>query len=329
MPYKLKDPVRHKFSKKPYNKRDWRAYEEGLRNRGNLTIWFCEDVVSAWNHYDSRNRKRGRQKKYSDLAVETCRTLGLVYKQPLRQTEGFAGSIIQLMGLGLKVPDHTTLSRRSKGALCYKKPTGGATAEPVVVIVDSTGLKVFGEKEWMNHKHGTRQRKIWRKLHLCISEQGENLSATLTCHTDSDTGQVGQLMKNIEGSVCEFIGDGGYDSPSTYKALEVCEKGCNQNRPIKAIVPPNTDFWPAKGTDPSDRLDNIRLIEDKGKLTWQNQVGYGRRARAENTMHRYKAIIGNKLKARTFESQSSEVQIAIGILNKMAKLGMPRARKAA
>jgi Transposase DDE domain len=326
MPYKLKDPVRHKFAKKSYNKRDWKAYEEGLRNRGDLTIWFCEDAVAAWNHCDNEKRKRGRQRQYSDLAIETSHTIRLVYKQALRQTEGLMRSIVRSMKLDLAIPDHTTLSRRSRRVLLRKKPLPKGS---VVIIVDSTGLKVVGEKEWMNHKHGTRQRKVWRKLHLCINEYGEILSATLTSHIESDTGQVGDLLETIEGPVSELIGDGGYDNPSTYEALEAYEKRSNQNRPIKAIIPPNTGFQEAKETDSAQRLGNIHLIEDKGKLSWQNQMDYGRRARVENTMHRYKSIIGNKLRSKTFESQNTEVQIAARILNRMAHLGMPKAQKAA
>ena len=152
---------------------------------------------------------------------------------------------------------------------------------------------------------------------------------TLTSHIESDTGQVGDLLKTIEGPVSELIGDGGYDSPSTYKALKSYERRSNQNRPIKAIIPPNTGFWQAKETDSGQRLGNIHLIEDKGKLSWQNQMGYGRWARVENTMHRYKSIIGNKLRSKIFESQNTEVQIAAGILNRMANLGMPKAQRAA
>lgn len=328
MPYKLKDRVRHKFTKQSYNKRDWKTYEEGLRNRGDLTIWFCEDAVAAWNHCDDGKRKRGRQKQYSDLAIETSHTIRLVYKQPLRQTEGLMRSIVRFMQLDLAIPDHTTLSRRSKGVLLRKKQSPQEAGGHRVIIVDSTGLKVVGEKEWMNYKHDTRQRKVWRKLHLCINEDGDILSATLTCHTYSDTGQVGDLLGNVEGPVSEFLGDGGYDSPSTYQALEAHEKRSNQNRRIKVIIPPNTGFQEARETDSAQRLSNIHLIEDKGKLSWQNEMDYGRRARVENTMHRYKSIIGNKLRSKSFESQNTEVQIGVRILNRMAHLGMPRAQKA-
>jgi hypothetical protein len=181
----------------------------------------------------------------------------------------------------------------------------------------------------MNHKHGTRQRKVWRKLHLCINEDGEILRATLTSHIESDTGQVSKLLEGIEEPITEMIGDGGYDSPSTYESLEIHQKRCNQNKPIQAIIPPNTGFQEAKETDSAQRLSNIRLIEDKGKLSWQNQMDYGRRARVENTMYRYKAIIGNKLRSKNLENQNMEIQIGVQILNRMAQLGMPKARKAA
>ena len=327
MPYKLKDSVRHKFKKQSYNKRDWKAYDEGLKNRGSLIIWFSEDAIAGWNHPGDKKRKRGRQKAYSDLAIETAHTLRLVYKQGLRQTEGLMLSIINLLGLDLTIPDHSTLSRRAAVVSMKRKPINSNT--PVTIIVDSTGLKVVGEKEWMNHKHGTKQRKVWRKLHLAITAEGEILSSTLTNHTDSDTSQVDALLKEIDTPIDELIGDGGYDHPPTYQALDQQQKQYNQHHSIQAIIPPNTGFHPEKETDSLQRLHNIRFIEDKGKLTWQNHMDYGRRVRVENTIFRYKAIIGNKLRSKTFENQNTETKIAVQILNRMAQLGMPRARKSA
>ena len=210
MPYTLKDHVRHKFTKKSYNVRDWAKYDEGLKNRGRLTIWFSEDAIAAWNHVKSDKMKRGGQRVYSDLAIETAHTLRLVYKQPLRQTEGLLTSIIQLLNLDLPIPDYTTLSRRAKRIVLSKPPKYSSDSR--VIIVDSTGLKVVGEKEWMNHKHGTKQRKVWRKLHLAINEDGEILSATLTTHHESDVSQVPDLLSKIDTPIDAFYGDaGGYD----------------------------------------------------------------------------------------------------------------------
>ena len=176
--------------KKAYNDRDWQAYDQALKNRGSLTIWFCEDAVEQWNRPQEKSRKKGRPKLYSDLSIQTCHVLRSLFKQPLRQTEGLVLSVIQLLELNLQVPDHTTLSRRLGKIKIPKKSQ--TSEEPKILVFDSTGLKVTGEREWMNYKHGTRQRKVWRKLHIAI-EEGEILAHTLTIHTVSDTASVTSL----------------------------------------------------------------------------------------------------------------------------------------
>lgn len=330
MPYKLKDAVRHKFKKKNYNNRDWKTYEASLKNQGDLTIWFSEDAIAAWNSPIPHKRKRGRQRKYSDLAIETAYTIGLVYKKRLRQTEGFMKSIVKLLRIKLDIPDHTTLSRRCETVVLSKKPSSSnKSKKPIAVIIDSTGLKVFGEKEWMSHKHGTKQRKVWRKLHLCIDEDGEILSSMLTFHTASDTSQVEKLLKEVKAPIKEMLGDGGYDQAVTYHALNAHRSRHSQSCAIQAIIPPNTGFQEARTTDAIQRLHNIHLIEDKGKHSWQNQMNYGRRSKVENTIHRYKTLIGNKLRSKTFERQVTETKIAVQILNRMRNLCVPNIHLAA
>lgn len=325
MPYKLKDPVRHKFSKKEYNKREWGSYEQGLCERGSITVWISEEAIAGWNVVQPEKRKPGRQRQYSDIAVETAWALRMVYNKQLRQTEGFIKSIFKLMEIDLKTPDHTTLSRRGR-KLSLPKPSLPKKEGPIVVIIDSTGLKVVGEKEWMAYKHGTTVRKVWRKLHLGIDEEGHILSSTLTSHTDSDCGQVDPLFKQIDMPIKATIADGAYDSPCTYQALEEHRLRHHQEDLIQAIIPPNTGFQASKQTDPAQRLRNIHVIEDKGKNHWQALTGYGRRAKVENTMHRYKSIIGAKLRSKTFEGQVIETKIAVQILNRMVSLGMPRSQ---
>ena len=93
--------------KKKYRIRNWREYERGLRSRGDVTIWLSEDAIAAW--VPPKNGLRGGQRRYSNLAVRTALTLWVVFSLPLRQTEGFLDSLLRLMGLNLKAPDHTTL----------------------------------------------------------------------------------------------------------------------------------------------------------------------------------------------------------------------------
>jgi len=326
MPYTLKDPVRHKFTKKSYNIRDWGKYDEGLKNRGSLTIWFSEDAISAWNHVRPEKMQRGRQRVYSDLAIETAHTLRLVYKQPLRQTEGLLTSISKILELDLSIPDHTTLSRRAKHIALSKPPKPSSDSR--VIIIDSTGLKVVGEKEWMNHKHGTKQRKVWRKLHLAINEDGEILSATLTTHHESDVSQVPDLLAEIDSPIDTFYGDaGGYDHPGTYLALDNHEKRFNQTTPIRTVIPPNLGFRPLQESDSEKRKANIKLLNDVGREKWQEVTSYGKRAGVENTNSRYKTIIGGKLRSKNINNQNTEIQIGVRILNRMRTLGIPKGRR--
>ena len=151
-------------SEKRYRVSNWPEYNESLRQRGDVTVWLSPEVEAAWRA--DRRKSRGGQPVYSDLAITVCLTLGMVYKQPLRQTEGFVRSLIKIMGLDLAVPDYSTFSRRGAG-LVLPKETRAQTNGPIHLVVDSTGLKIFGEGEWLENKHKTKAKgKSWRKFHL-------------------------------------------------------------------------------------------------------------------------------------------------------------------
>ena len=98
MPHKFNTSRRHKFAKKKYRVTNWCGYNESLRNRGDLTVWITGDARKHWAA--PRRRSRGGQPRYSDLAITMCLTLGMVYRLPLRQTQGLIRSISKLMLLG-------------------------------------------------------------------------------------------------------------------------------------------------------------------------------------------------------------------------------------
>ena len=164
MPHKFNAARRHKFDKAQYRVINWAEYNESLRQRGDLTIWVSDEAQSVWSA--PRRTSRGGQRRYSDLAIETCLTLRTAYRLGLRQTQGLMGSIGTLMGLDIRVPDYSTLSRRANG-LSIAQAVRQAGSVPVHLVVDSTGLKIFGEGEWLAQKHKTRGiRRRWRKLGL-------------------------------------------------------------------------------------------------------------------------------------------------------------------
>src|SRR3954447_536570 len=159
LPFKLNQDRRHHIPEQKRKVTNWRDYDESLRRRGSLTVWFSDAAVEAWEA--ERRTSRGGEPEYSDLAILTALTFKAVFRLAYRQTEGLIGSIIGLLGLALPVPDHTTLSRRA-ATLEVPRPRSGSG--PMHLLVDSTGLKLCGAGEWLVEKHGTRTRRSWRKL---------------------------------------------------------------------------------------------------------------------------------------------------------------------
>ena len=139
--------VNRKYRTK-YRLRNWREYERGLKNRGDVTLWLSEEAIEAWTPPSSG--RRGGQRRYSNLAILTALTLRAVYHLPLRQAEGFVSSLLRLMELDLETPDHTTLSRRNQDVEVprLKREHSG----PIHLVVDSTGLKILGSGEWNAHR---------------------------------------------------------------------------------------------------------------------------------------------------------------------------------
>src|SRR5918912_3373414 len=159
MLFKANADRRHRIPKQRRRITNWREYDAALRQRGSLTVCFTEEAIAAW-HAEPRTTPGG-QPWYSPLAILMALTLRAVFRLALRQTEGLIGSILHLLGLALAVPDHTTLSRRAE-TLEVPRPRSGSDAEPIHLLVDSTGLKLCGPGKWLIEKHGTRRRRAWK-----------------------------------------------------------------------------------------------------------------------------------------------------------------------
>ena len=162
MPFKANASRSHHIPKQRHQVTNWSEYDAALRQRGSLTVWFSEDAIVAWRV--ERRTTRGGQPHYSALAIRTALTLRAVFPLALRQTEGLIGSILQLLGLDLAAPDHSTLSRRAE-TLDVPKPCPSSRGS-VHLLVDSTGLRLCGPGEWLVEKHGTQRSRSWRKLHV-------------------------------------------------------------------------------------------------------------------------------------------------------------------
>ena len=135
--------TQRKYVQKAYRVRNWREYETGLRARGSLTVWLglTDGKLANWHSPRPTRRKPGRQRKYSNHAIETTVTLGMVFGLASRQTEGFLRSLLTLLNLDNDVPDHSTISRR-KARLGKVASYERRTVKPVHLLIDSSGLSV-------------------------------------------------------------------------------------------------------------------------------------------------------------------------------------------
>ncbi len=316
MPYKVNEKRRHRIPKARYRVQNWRDYDAALRRRGDLTIWVTAEAIEAWT--PASTGQRGRPQLYSAIAVETGLMLRLAFGRPWRQTEGMLASILRLLGMDLPVPDHTTFSRRSAD-LTVAKAVRTATG-PVNVVIDSTGLKVFGAGEWQREKHGGQGRRAWRKLHLAVDpDTGEILASELTTIEDGDASQVGPLLDQISGPIASVTADGAYDGAPVYRII------AERDPAAEVIIPPRSTAVPSDTaeTAPTPRDRHLRLIQERGRLGWQKAVNYGRRSLGEVAMMRYKTVIGRRLHARTMPTQRAEVSAGCKAINIMTRLGMP------
>src|SRR5215213_10856145 len=156
VPFKLNQDRRHHIPRQQRKVTNWPAYDASLRQRGSLTVWFTDDAIRAWAA--EPRTTRGGQPWDSALAILTALTLRAVVRLAFRQTEGLIGSVIGLLGLTLRVPDHTTLSWRAVTVDVPRpqRPStdAGGEAAPVHLLVDSTGLTLCGPGEWLIEKHG-------------------------------------------------------------------------------------------------------------------------------------------------------------------------------
>jgi hypothetical protein len=322
MPFKLNQDRRHHIPRQKRKVTNWPAYEASLRQRGNLTVWFTDEAVAAWGA--EPRTTRGGQPSYSPLAILTALTLRAVFRLAYRQAEGLIGSIIRLLGLALRVPDHTTLSRRA-AMLKVPRPqpntTGaGGDAQTVHLLVDSTGLKLCGAGEWLVEKHGTRTRRSWKKLHLGVdADTGQIVATALTSKDVDDGAEVGPLLDRVIGSLSSFAGDGAYDQDGVYAAV------AERHPEAAVIVPPRITAVPSEmaTTSPTQRDCHLQCIAGRGRMAWQRASGYNRRAKVEAAIGRWKQVIGDGLRSRMDDRRTTEVDVAVHVLNRMLELGRP------
>lgn len=310
-----------KKGEKQYKVRNWKEYNQALVDRGKILFWITEEAMKNWQN-EQKTGKRGKPKMFSNTAIQTALTLSQVFRLPLRATEGFLASILDKIAPDLKAPDHSTLSIRGK-TLPIKIRVRAINGESLHIVVDSTGTKVYGEGEWKVRMHGWSKRRTWRKLHIGVDEgTGDILLGEVTGNDMADCEMLAPLLDQLpqRQPIAQVSADGAFDKRICYEALR-------QRGVPRIAIPPqhNAKIW-RHGNTRAQRLardENLRRIRKVGRTRWKIESAYHRRSLSETAMFRLKTIFGEKISARTFANQRTQLLIRCRALNLMTALGMP------
>ena len=315
----MKTHTKHsKSNKKQYHIRNWKSYNQALVERGSLTFWMNKEALETWFNTE-RTGKRGKPIVYGAVAIQTVLTLQSLFHLPLRQTEGLLNSVFRLSGISLISPDYSTVSKRGE-TLSVDLARRASSKKAKHIVIDSTGVRVFGEGEWKVRQHGKSKRRTWIKVHLGIDEEtGEITVAKITANSSHDSEALPELLHAIPDDLKQVSGDGAYDTRDCYQAIEA--------KHAYAAIPPqsNAKIWRHGNSSapPHVRDQNLRRIRKVGRKRWKKDVGYHRRSLAETGMFRFKTIFGDRVSARKFAGQAAQLLIRCRMLNQMLDLGMP------
>lgn len=316
----MKSKSRSQRQKTQYKVRNWSSYNQALKNRGSVTVWFSFDALKRW--YYQGPTQRGAQYTYSDEAIEVALTVRKVFQLQFRQTQGFMESLVLLMGIHLAIPDYSVICRR-QGSLKVRL-NRISKGQRVHIVLDSTGLKVYGEGEWKVRQHGWGKHRTWQKLHIAIDpDTTEALAVELTTNAVHDSEVAKSLLDQIPDRIKSARGDGSYDKWKVYEALA--------KRKIQPIIPPQKNAKIKQHGNskepPLPRDQAIRAIRKVGRQNWKERTDYHQRSKVETFMFRYKSAFGDRLMARKFTHQMTEVKIGCKILNRFLTLGQPVSEK--
>ena len=247
---RVKSKVHPKYKTK-YHGGNWPEYEQALVRRGDVTLWLSAEAMDAWRPAPSG--RPGGPRKFSDVSIMTALMLRLVFRLPLRQTEGFLRSVLALMRTDLEAPDHTTLSRRSQHLdLALDRIPA---QRPVHLIVDSTGLSIVGKGEWAAVKHGNRSKRGWKKLHFGVDRSGVIVAQAVTEPTADDATTGISLIEQVDGDIASVTADAAY---------EALVQDCPDRKRHRS----STTAWCSRlGSAVSSQRSRRRVVHSSGRQT--------------------------------------------------------------
>jgi hypothetical protein len=297
--------------KQKFRVTNWAEYDRALVRRGDINVWFAEDFLNTgW--LSPATGKRGKPTVYSAGAIKALLVVKAVFSLTYRSLEGFARSLLKLMNLDLPVPDHSHISRRASDleVTITRRPA----TEPRHIVVDSTGVKIYGEGEWKVRQHGVSKRRTWRRVHFAVDADSKDVVGVEVTTVDwVDCEVLSGLLEQIKEPIGQVDGDGAYDTREVHDAIAA--------RGAKAAIPPRENAVAWEENHPRTLI--VAAVAELGMAGWKKESGYHRRSLAENAMYRFKQLFSDRLASRQFETQVTEVHARVAAMNMMTSLGMP------
>lgn len=299
-------------TKPKYRIRNHRQYTTALINRGSISLWLDTHSIDRWLNTDSAAGP-GRPLVYADAAIMSALLMREVYHLPLRQTQGLIRSLFRLLKIHLPVPHYSTLCRRAR-KLSIKLHCV-STHQPLHLLIDSSGFKVYGDGEWYTRLRKQFKRRTWRKLHMAVDHPSALILSAIGSHKDLlDRSAMPDLLLQVVRPVAAVYGDGAYDFRVCYEAIYA--------KQAEAIIPPKQRAVLHKAACMQARNQNIKRVKKLGPQKWKKRSGYHRRSLVETAFYRLKKIFSDRLRSKRTDSQDAEMMIRCAALNRMTSLGM-------
>ncbi len=289
-------------------KRCWSKYNKSLVNRGSITFWIDRDLLTDKACFEST---KGRPKFKSSI-IKAGWVLRVVYRLSFRSLEGFFSSLLSMLGSTMKSPDYTLFCKRGDEVASLLPKL--SNRRPIELVIDASGLKIFGEGEWKTYKHGREKKRRWIKVHTAVDPKtGECVAAVITDEKGGDATQFPSLIHQSPTSVKQAYADGAYDTKKCRALL--------YERGIEDIIPPRKTGRLHDHKELKNRNDALRELRGLSGdyALWKKLKGYGRRSLAETFFSRMKTILGDKLASKKFVHQHLETMLKLHVLNSMAK----------
>lgn len=292
-----------------HHKRDWNKYNRTLVNRGNINLWITPQALENW--VAKKEKKNGRPFVYGDELMKAMCFIRFKFHLSLRETEGFFHSLLENMDISFKAPCYTQLCRRMKKLSLPKHLLD--RRQTTDIVIDTTGLKVYGAGEWRGQRYGTKRR--WKKLHLAMEpKSGKLVFAKISNEYIHDTQYIEESLQRTNRRPGHILFDGIADSKRCYEIAQRYNK--------RLLTPPKKGAVLRHDHVFAYRNDAIRIIHGLGgdktaKSLWGKLVGYSRRVVVESLISRWKQLFGDSLKSICDKRREIEVNLKSMMINKM------------